>query len=186
MPSNNGIKEKKPNWLTKPCRKCRKGKRVIGLALCRTCSSQAKKERELKRKLRRREQKENNITRLKKIAWDLCSLYNRKKDADENGMVKCVTCPKIAHYKKLQGGHFVPGRGNGVLFDDRGIHAQCYQCNCEKKGQWVEYEQYMLARYGKKVTDEIKANKFKVVKYTEEDYRRIADEYRQKLSTFSY
>lgn len=66
-----------------------------------------------------------SISKLKKVAWKLCSEYNRRKDANADGYTSCVTCGKVAHYKSLQAGHFVPSRCNSILFDDRGIHAQC-------------------------------------------------------------
>jgi len=46
----------------------------------------------------------------------------------------CVTCGKLYPYKKLQAGHFTSGRADAVLFEESGIHAQCYRCNIERSG----------------------------------------------------
>ena len=107
------------------------------------------------------------------------------KDADKDGFLKCCTCPKFVHWKKLQGGHFVPGRGNAVLFDNRGVHAQCYQCNVEKKGQWVEYEKFMIERYGQEVVNELKANKFKIKIITVEGYKQMIEFYKNEIRKLS-
>ncbi len=122
------------------------------------------------------------IAKLKKDAWKLCSEYNRRKDANWDGNTSCVTCNKVTHWKQLQAGHFVPSRCNAILFDDRGIHAQCWQCNCGKNGQWVEYEAFMLSKYGQKVIDEIKRNKTLTKKFTAEELLQIIENYKEKLA----
>ena len=56
----------------------------------------------------------------------------------------------------MQAGHFIPGRHNSILFDQRGCHAQCYSCNCGwLKGNPRKYQAYMLKRYGQEVIDEL-------------------------------
>ena len=66
-----------------------------------------------------------SISQLKKTAWKLCSEYNRRKDVNWRGYGSCCTCKKRLHWTKGDAGHFMAGRRNAILFDDRGIHLQC-------------------------------------------------------------
>lgn len=69
----------------------------------------------------------------KKKAWEAFSLYIRTRDCirftgdPEQGM--CVTCKSFKPRKELQAGHFVGGRGNAVLFDERLVYSQDGYCN---------------------------------------------------------
>ena len=61
---------------------------------------------------------------------------------------RCITCGRQYPYKKLQAGHFMPGRMDCVLFEDEAVHAQCYRCNVTQSGMWPAYYSAMLKMYG--------------------------------------
>lgn len=128
----------------------------------------------------RSRKKEPNLKKAKKAAADAFSAYIRIRDSvnttgggkrvqgkDGRGYIPdsvkgwqalCCTCGKsypVGGVGCIQAGHFVPGRGNGVLLDERGCHAQCYNCNIRLKGNWPEYYRFMLSRYGQGVIDEL-------------------------------
>jgi hypothetical protein len=73
------------------------------------------------------------LSRLHKIAWDFQSKFLRQQAADENGIVKCFTCPKEAHWKKMQIGHYLHGDRMDFILDN--LRPQCRQCNFFKSGQ---------------------------------------------------
>ena len=82
----------------------------------------------------------NNINMdYKKETWKLFSLYIRLKYADDNGYVSCCTCGIKKHYKEMQAGHFIAGRNNSILFEEKCVHPQCGRCNVYKHGNTVEY-----------------------------------------------
>lgn len=56
----------------------------------------------------------------------------------------------------MQAGHFLRGRLNANLFDERGTNEQCYACNVGRDGNVVEYYEWMLIRHGKPVIDELR------------------------------
>lgn len=95
------------------------------------------------------------ISSLKKKAWKLMSEFIRRRNADWKGEVQCVTCGLVKHWKQLQAGHFIPGRRNSILFDERNIHAQCYGCNVMKQGNTVKYFRFMQRTYGDTVIEEL-------------------------------
>lgn len=121
--------------------------------------------------------KKITLTKAKKKAWDACSLYVRMSAADVFGMATCVTCDIRKHYKQMQAGHFVPGRGNAILFDIRGIHVQCFGCNIMKSGNPRKYEKFMKEKYGQKVINELDRLSDTTRKFTVEELLDIAEHY---------
>ena len=55
----------------------------------------------------------------------------------------------------MQAGHFVSGRHNSLIFDERNIHPQCMMCNYNNQGEQYKYGLFMLKTYGQKVIDEL-------------------------------
>lgn len=95
------------------------------------------------------------ISTLKNRAWAEFSKFIRLRGADANGMNYCVTCGVKKHWKELQAGHFIAGRLNANLFDERGCHPQCSLCNVVKAGNGPMYYKFMLKTYGQEVIDEL-------------------------------
>lgn len=81
----------------------------------------------------------------------------------------------------MQAGHFIPGRNNAVLFDEIIVNGQCYNCNFNLKGNWVEYECVMLARHGRKAIEEMKLKSKQRVKMTAQDMVDIQEKYKKKI-----
>ena len=119
-------------------------------------------------------------------AWSAFSKYIRLRDAilttGGTEYATCVTCGKTFGVGKLHAGHFLPGRTNGILFDERGVHAQCVGCNIYGNGRQAEYYLWMMERYGPEVIDELAHAKVQSLKLTEEDYRMLEQEYRRRAA----
>lgn len=126
----------------------------------------------------------------KQRAWEWCSKYIRLRDSIEN-IGTCCTCGKwISAFSRDCGdaGHFIPrgiGGSSGVYFDERNIHLQCKRCNKWGHGRPVEYQQFMLNKYGQKVIDELKflhKNQSYKGKYTAigEMYKQMYEELKER------
>lgn len=121
-------------------------------------------------------------------AWDQFSVYIRTRDClrftgtPDQGM--CVTCRRRYPFKKLQAGHFIQGRGNAVLFDERLVYSQCLGCNGNppmgKGGNYVEYFLFMEREWGRKKLDEFIQLKHRAVQYKIHDFIEIKEKYRDK------
>lgn len=124
----------------------------------------------------------------KKKAWDTFSKYVRLRDALKTTgtleWVKCYTCearipstgPQCA-----QAGHFIQGRGMSLLFDERGVHAQCYADNVIRKGNVVEYFFKMRDEYGMEVIEELRELNRETKKYTVPELLRLVEKYTEKI-----
>lgn len=99
--------------------------------------------------------KKVKVSTLKNKLWAEFSKYIRTRGANADGMNHCVTCWTIKHWKELQAGHFIAGRLNSNLFDERGCHPQCSLCNVIKAGNGPMYYKFMLKTYGQEVIDEL-------------------------------
>lgn len=122
---------------------------------------------------------------LKKEAWSAFSAYIRTRDcirftnSPDDGI--CVTCKREYPYKKLQAGHFIGGRTNAVLFDERIVYSQCYGCNIGKSGNYLDYFYFMESEIGRLAIDKlVKELKDKKISYSSQDYIDIKNLYEQK------
>ena len=122
--------------------------------------------------------KNPSLKTMKTKAWKEFSRYIRLRDSDNNGIGQCCTCGARHHWKELQAGHFIPGRCNSILFDERGCHAQCRRCNFNE-GNGPEYYPFMLKRYGQKVVDELRMNRHQTVKIPIAEMTMIYEKYKK-------
>ncbi|WP_284076324.1 recombination protein NinG [Herbaspirillum aquaticum] len=98
----------------------------------------------------------------------------------------CISCSTILKKAgKLGGdydaGHFRSvGSNKSMEFVERNIHGQCKRCNRDLRGNALEYQRGLIARYGQAYVDELLADQ-KVRKLTVDDFETIEKIYTQKL-----
>jgi hypothetical protein len=124
----------------------------------------------------------------KSDAWAAFSRYIRTRDcirfrnSTEEGM--CVTCKFVYPFGRLQAGHFITGRGNSVLFDERLVYSQCGGCNLNpprgKGGNHVEYFRFMLDEVGLEKIDEFRALKKDTKIYKIPDFLELEQQFKEK------
>ncbi len=118
-----------------------------------------------------------------KAVWPVFSKYIRTKYADFSGYASCVTCGVTKRIAQLQAGHFIPGRGNAILFDERGVHPQCFLCNGPLKGNPRKYQEFMLKTYGQEVIDELDHLSNTTRQFTEQELIDLWNHYKEKLKS---
>lgn len=91
----------------------------------------------------RTKRKKNSCKYWKDKAWKAFSAFIRKRGANLDGYVDCVTCGEPKHWKEMQAGHFIDGRNNTILYDERLVHPQCQRCNVWLGGNKVQYVLFM-------------------------------------------
>jgi len=129
--------------------------------------------------------KKTTVSKEKKKAWDLFSIYIRLRDCKRTTRgfeyAYCVTCGETYHFKQLQGGHFLPGRHNSVLFDERNCHAQCHGCNMFKQGNTVKYFRFMQKEYGDKIIEELERLDRETKQFKIYELLELQDEFKKKI-----
>lgn len=119
--------------------------------------------------------------KLKEKLDKIFSLYVRQSESDDNGYAKCVTCGKIAHWKEMDAGHYIPRSILATRWDERNVHVQCRGCNRFGGGKIDEYAIYLRKRYPDTILEDLNAQKRKITKLYVVDYQRLIEEYQEKL-----
>ena len=120
-----------------------------------------------------------SLPRLKKKLWKIFSEYIRRRDADENGMVKCISCPTVKHWTEMDAGHFHPkSLGLQVYFVEKNVHAQCQRCNLFLQGNQYQYALALEAKYGKGILEEFEQIKNTPLKLSRVDYMELIEKYK--------
>ncbi len=96
-------------------------------------------------------------------------------------LVECVSCQRKMPWKQIQAGHFIDGRFNSILFDERGIHPQCGVCNVVYNGRKEEYFIYMERTWGREIIDELRAQRNQQVNFTAEQLEKMIADYKQRI-----
>lgn len=114
--------------------------------------------------------KKKTLSKVKKELWVIFSQYVRMRDGlrttGSTEWALCITCGKKYHYKMLQAGHFIAGRHSSNLFSEKGVHAQCYNCNINLKGNTLEYRRKVVELYGYGADVELEEEEKVIKKFT--------------------
>jgi len=120
-------------------------------------------------------------------AWRIFSRMIRMRDClqatGDPGRGRCVTCGRPYDFKALQAGHWLTGRRNAVLFDERGVHGQCRTCNLWGQGEGPAYTEFMEKTYGKEVMAEIRAKNKEQRQFTEHELREMMKLWMDRIET---
>ena len=140
---------------------------------------------------RKKPKKKFTVSWWKEKAWKQFSEFVRLRDAllttGEPLHLHCVSCGKrYPAFGKpcAQAGHLIPSRSHILLFDERSVNGQCYNCNQTLNGNWVGYEKWMLRKWGQEITDRCKQMYYeKTFKYLEYELEEIRDYYKALIKT---
>ena len=72
----------------------------------------------------------------------------RLEEANDEGMVRCISCGKVMHWKEAQGGHYIPRTVRPTDIDPDNIWPQCPQCNGVRHGNLLDYRYRLSKRIG--------------------------------------
>lgn len=123
------------------------------------------------------------ISEWKKEAWKHFTKMIKARDK-----YKCFTCGKEATGSGMHGGHYItkatcPPK---LYFDETNTHAQCYRCNINLSGNWVEYERRMIDKYGAEHVAELKRRQKQEQgqKVDKEFYKELVEHCKQELKNY--
>ena len=129
--------------------------------------------------------KKRTLTKAKKECWEVFSKFIRTRDClKTTGCTSwglCVTCGKRYHFKLLQAGHFIGGRHNNNLFSERGVHAQCYNCNINLRGNTLAYRRRIIEMYGEGADEELEREERQLRKFTVQELDDLRADLREQI-----
>jgi hypothetical protein len=121
--------------------------------------------------------KKLTVSKIKKKAWVEFSRFVRTRDTNNLG-TQCYTCGKYYDFKRMDAGHFQPGRHNIFTFDERQVHAQCDYCNRWQRGNWPSYLKHMVEDYGQEAVDQMLDDRTVVKPMKVYEYEEIYNKYK--------
>ncbi|KKL59294.1 hypothetical protein LCGC14_2216810 [marine sediment metagenome] len=126
--------------------------------------------------------KERSYKTIKNELDRIFSKYIRLRDADENGVCKCVSCGKPDYWKNMDAGHFINRKHLSLRWDERNVHSQCRRDNRFDEGNIVGYTKAMIKKYGIGILDELEVKKFTTYKPARFDLEILIEHYKGEIS----
>lgn len=94
------------------------------------------------------------VTRLKKKLWDECRRIIRNRHGNT-----CYTCGRRdLEGSNWQTGHYISSSicSAHLRYHLDNLRPQCYNCNINKSGNWLAFEQHLIAEHGKEFPEQLK------------------------------
>lgn len=121
------------------------------------------------------------VSRLKKKADQAFSEFIRRNAADENGMVRCVTCNVVKPWQQQQAGHYEKRGVNPLRYDERNCHPQCVGCNVFQNGNYPKYAIFMVETYGQSILQQLRSEAQVTKQWKAWELTELIDHYKAKL-----
>ena len=101
--------------------------------------------------------KKPSLPSLIRKADTVTSEYIRRKYADSNGFLTCVTCGQKLHWKEAHCAHYIERAAKATRWLEENLHPACPSCNVfRKEFHKREYTLYIIDMYGREKIDEFK------------------------------
>ena len=122
------------------------------------------------------------LSKLKKELHKWFSLYIRLRNASVDGITKCFTCDKIAHYKKMHAGHFMSRKHHATRWNEENVQVQCPKCNLFGQGEQYTFGKLLDIRVGDGTSEELQELSRTTVKYMRHEYDEMIKFYKEKVN----
>lgn len=173
----------------KNCFRCEMPKRIwanhSGNRYCRTCYIIAFPKNVLKgekaARAVKKKDKQESVSELKKKLDKVFSEYIRRRNADENGMVKCFTSGKVMHWKEAHAGHFISRRHMGTRFDEINVQVQSVGENLFNQGNAPVFGKNIIEHFGIDAYEMLFVKMNAKCKYGKFELKMLIQEYTEKV-----
>jgi len=138
--------------------KTKKMTKIIGINIPKSFEEKIVKAKDLVSKPKPKKKQ----SRDKKL-WEAFSLFIRLRDANNEGICRCITCGLPRHFRQMDCGHGIGRQHWGTKYDEKNNHAQCKKCNGFEEGRKDLYKIEVDKKYGKGTWDmlDLKSKQFR-------------------------
>ena len=119
--------------------------------------------------------------KLKEKLDRIFSTFIRLRDADNNGVIKCISCGTHHFWSRIHNGHYVNRSFMSTRFNEKNCNAQCVHCNTFKEGNPAGYTLGLLAKYGPNIIEHLHLLQNQTSKYSDFDYKVMIQDYSKKV-----
>lgn len=117
----------------------------------------------------------------KKLAWSVASEWTRRKWADKNGYVTCITCGAKIHWKEANASHWKHGHSKKSFLMEENLNPSCVRCNMYLSGNLGEYTLWLINKYGHDTIDKIQKASKEIWKPSRQEIEDLIITYKTKL-----
>lgn len=169
---NKEIKDKKCN-----CGKSFKPFTTFQKSCSRACEAKRQEEKERAKQERGVTKKKSERLQLFETARIVFNAFIRERDKNQ----LCICCGRSLGENYEAGHGFSGGGHSNVIFNEDNTHAQRFDCNNDKAGNFVNYLINLEERIGKERLQKLTEEAYKEKKYTTEELKRIISHYKNQL-----
>lgn len=112
---------------------------------------------------------------------DIFSEYVRLRDADENGIVTCITCTDTYHWTEVDCGHYVLRGNMSVRWNLQNANGQCRLCNSTHDGRQDEHGAAIDIKYGHGTADKLQKLGLETVHFSEHELESMYQELKKEV-----
>lgn len=105
----------------------------------------------------------------------------RLRDADNNGIVTCITCGDKLHWTEAQCGHYVLRGNMSTRWNLKNSHGQCGLCNSTHDGMAEEHAQAIDRKYGPGTADQLEKLGRTEVHFSEPELESMCQELKKEI-----
>lgn len=114
-------------------------------------------------------------------AMSLFQKLRRLQCADSRGYAKCISCGKVMHYSKMDGGHYENRKNRATEMESDNVWPQCKYCNGMLEGNKIAYRNRLLAQIGQERVQRIE-DMAMASKGSDEAYERLDENDRKAVN----
>ena len=125
--------------------------------------------------------KKEGKTKAKAAADKWFSKFIRLRDADEFGVITCITSGRRMHWSLCDCGHWISRAKMAVRYDERNANAQSKQANRFQGGHFLEHGMAIDRKHGAGTREALELKAMRPCKMTEADLLFIAETYKARV-----
>ena len=113
---------------------------------------------------------------------DTFSIYIRMRYADDNGYVKCATCPTVLHWKQMDCGHFRLRANLSTRWNEHNAAQQCRLCNGSEDGEYYDMMYYLVQKFGAEIIEDVISKSRTEWKPMQYEIDELTEYYKEKIA----
>jgi len=121
-----------------------------------------------------------NLSAAKATCDEWFSKYIRLRDANHNGLCRCITCSTVKHWSDMDCGHFQSRRFTATRWEEKNAHAQCQSCNNYGSGEQYRHGIEIDSLYGAGTAQELEEMARLLHKWNKDEVMAMARYYKQE------
>ena len=119
------------------------------------------------------------ISKLKKELDAVFSLFIRLRDATDEGLVQCITCGVVKHYKSMHNSHFQSRKHLATRWNEKNCDVGCVKCNIFNFGEQYKFSIALDSKYGEGTAEELELLARTIMKVSRIDYEEKISYYKE-------